>query len=192
MSQRARTVAVLVFGGVLGVVVTAIVGALILGSQTVYATPERRSAFLKTYTPNTVIKTFQSPGWYGGSGASDNPHAGEHATFQKMFDARFAMRSEDRKALTAALHQGIVDEVRDAGGWVYDTTGDDAVGYRLRYVDGKSIGTISVGPALELDPDHLGGLYADRPRKESLLNLSPGEIPVEVTISIEEIWMRGH
>jgi hypothetical protein len=191
MSQRAKTVALLIFGGALGVVLTTIAGVLIMGSQTVYATPERRSAFLKTYTPDTVMNTFQSSAWNGGSGASDEAAAGEHATFRKMFDARFAMRSEDRKALTAALYQDIVDEVRNVGGWVYDTTGDDAVGYRLRYVDGKSIGTISLGPALELDPGHLGGLYADKPRKESLRNLSPGEIPVEVTISIEEIWMRG-
>ena len=192
MSNRAKNIALVTIGVFVGGLLSLIAAAVISEARMVYATPERRSAFLKTYTPDAVVKPFTSPRWSADFGSSDVSEAGQgRAEFKKMFDARMAIRSEDRKALTAALSQDIINELSNSGGWVYEKKGDANVGHRFKYVAGKSTGTISLTPVQQLDPDHLGGLYGDGPKKESLQFLHPDEVPVEFTISIEETWTRG-
>src|SRR5579871_6361084 len=65
---------------------------------------------------------------------------------------------------------------------------DETKGFQFKYTEGKSAGVISLEPAQQLDPDHLGGKHGHGPAKRSLCSLHPDAIPVEIEVSIQETW----
>lgn len=186
MSKGTKIVAGSVIGislvGLLSIFAVALSG----DDKMVYPTPELRSAFLDTYNPDSVIKPFMSPRWIGSLGNSDVPEGGSGtATFKKTFEARFAMQSHDRQRLANALRDQIVVELK-ASGVTFEQHGNDAEGFKFRYVEGKSAGSITLKPVQQLDEDHLGGPNGSGPSKLSLQFLQPGEIPVQVGVAVDE------
>ena len=176
---------------VLGAAVCACGAALVYGTRTVYATPERESAFLKNYTLDPVLKPYVSPRWILLMNKSDSGGAGYGAAhFYKTFEVRFAMFSVDRQTFMLTLTQNIAMSLEDSGMRILENTGNDAEGFHFKYGDGKSVGTVTVTPVRQLDENHLGGAHGSGPRKESLRFLQPGEIPVEFTISANETWTK--
>jgi hypothetical protein len=192
MAAVFRKIAVLL-GTFLGAVVICLfVAALIRDRNLVYATPERESAFLKNYTLDATIKPFVSPRWISSIGSGDSAGAGNRAAhYDKEFEARFAMRSDDRQALMTALAQNIATEIGKSGGRIIAESGDTSEGFRFEYAEGRSKGTILLSPVQRLDPDHLGGAHGRGPRKESLRTLCPDEIPVGFTVSAKETWSES-
>ncbi len=96
------------------------------------------------------------------------------------------MRSEDQQDLMSALTQSIVAGLAGSGARITSETGDDAGGYKFKYTEGKSAGTIVLRPVKQLDPDRLHEYVSGG--KKTLQFLNPGEVPVEVVMSIEETW----
>jgi hypothetical protein len=107
-----------------------------------------------------------------------------------VFELRFATSADDRQALLTALNTDIASRLQTSGAWLYGKTGNDADGYTFKYLDGRSVGTLTITPPHHLDEDHLGSPHGHGPAKESLQFLSPGEIPIGFTISAEEKWTK--
>ena len=159
-------------------------------SRTVYATPERESTFLKSYSPDATIKGFAVPNWgiTGSRGDSAGSGIGE-ATFRKDFDPRFVIRPEDRQELITALSQGIVSTLKQTGAYLTQQTGDAENGFQFKYTQGESAGTITLGPVVRLGNDH-GGADGSARSEPWFRFLNPDEIPVEVQMTIQETWTR--
>lgn len=148
-------------------------------SRMVYATPDRESAFLKSYSPDNTIKGFAIPNWgvTGSSGNSAGAGYGE-ARFKKDFDSRFVIRPEDRHGLSMALTETIVAMISDTGAQLTEQTGNENDGFQFKYTAGKSAGTITLGPVRQ------------GPSKPWFRYLNPGEIPVQVQMTIRETWTK--
>ncbi len=191
MSKRARMLITFIVSILTGALLLMCAMVLISNMRLVYATPERRSTFLNDYSPESVIKPFTSTRWISDLGTGEGAAAGDGAAnYTKMFEARFAMRSGDTQVLSAALAEGIIDELQKSGGRLVEQTRDDAGGFHFKYAEGRSAGTLTLTPVRRLDPDHLGGPNGVGPKKESLLFLQADEIPVEFSVSVEETWKR--
>jgi hypothetical protein len=164
--------------------------AVIADSRTVYATPDRQSAFLREYTPENTIKGFAIPNWgvTGSSGNSAGAGVGE-ARFRKDFDSRFVIRPEDRHWLSMALTETIVAMIADTGAQLTEQTGNENNGFQFKYTEGKSAGTITLGPVVQLGNDH-SGANGSGLSKPWFRFLNPDEIPVEVQMTIRETWTR--
>ena len=190
MTKRAKVIV-----GVVGTVyaiglVSIFAAALIDQHRLVYPTPERQSTFLRTYNPQTTIKEFLGSRPVPTSGGADGSEGGNGAaTYNKMFEAQFPLRPDDRQALTNALAQQIVADLRDSGGSIVEQRGNDADGFTFKYVEGKSTGTVTLKPLRKLDEDELASL---NPVGSKSLPwwVNPGEVPVEFTVSVKETWTR--
>ena len=99
------------------------------------------------------------------------------------------MQSHDRQRLANALLNQIVAELYTSG-VTFEQQGNDAEGFKFRYVEGKSADSITLKPVQQLDEDHLGGPHGSGPSKLSLQFLQPGEIPVQVGVAVDETWTK--
>lgn len=177
----------LALGAVMAGIASYVAVALWSESRMVYPTPDRKSTFLQTYTPDVVVRPFFSPTWAGNWGGSKEALAGEgHATFKEYFQARFGMRSEEQPALMSTMSQSVVAALESSGARITDRSGSDAKGYQFKYAEGKSAGNIVLQPVRRLVEPDLAGF--GRGYIEVLK--SPGETPVEVAMSIEETWTK--
>jgi hypothetical protein len=156
-----------------------------------YPTPDKESAFLKTFAVAPVLKPYIRPRWISTIGESHSSEAGYGAVhFDKTLEAQFAMPLPDRHALMANLTQDIVGSLEASGMRILDNAGNDAQGFHLSYGDSHTSGIVTITPLRQLDEDRLGGDFGSGPKKESLRFLEPGEIPVEFTISAKETWTK--
>lgn len=114
---------------------------------TLYPTPNSVSVFLKSYTPQHVIESFES-NQYGSElveigGAS----AGRRfITNQREFNPYFAIRSEKRIPLMNALSDDIYAQLVDNGALVIIRNGDPQAGFQFKYRLDKSTGTVTLSP----------------------------------------------
>jgi hypothetical protein len=149
---------------------------------TVYPTPETQTQFLRAYTPNRVFDQFRDSK-YSSSTASGGGHSAGlgFATHTQGIEQELVMRSSDRTALMEALDEDVTSVLTATGAKVISKTSNDPDGIRVRYVAGKSAGTVTIKPP---DPIPNPGQYLRR-------SLGPDEIDVWVRIGIEETWFRS-
>jgi hypothetical protein len=160
----------------------AIVALIVDRSMTAYPTPETQSSFLRKYNPYQAIAPFGDPKFPGSSGGAAGDGAGcGSAKHTRDFDTQLTMQSAKRTELMAALDKDLTSLLTATGAQIVSKTGDDAGGIYLRYVAGKSAGTVTIAsPELITNPS-----APQYPR------LRPGEVAVWVRVRVEETWFKA-
>ncbi len=112
---------------------------------------ETESAFLKNYTPKSVMDRFDA-----GQGSSNGQHSGggagrEFVIHQAGFQWHFAIKTENWMPLMNALRDDVSAQLAANGAQILSQSGDARDGFRFEYKLGKSIGTLTILP-LEKTP----------------------------------------
>ncbi len=157
----------------------------------VYPTPENQSAFYKNYDPDPVLKPFVSihhvAEGFGSSGGSAGRKAAKlHREITKVF----ALQGTDRRTLMTLLNEDISSQLDRSGVQVTGMTGTEADGFQFRYLDKNGKGTVALKPVELVDPYEVRARSKSHPEKKNLPPLCDGELPVRVTIVIDESWFR--
>jgi hypothetical protein len=144
--------------------------------HTLYPTPETESAFLRSYTPKSVIDQYQcressSYGQHSGGGAGRM-----FVTHTAGFDWHFAMRSERWMPLMNALGRDVAAQLLHNGAEILSRSGDPRSGFHFDYKLGKSIGTVTISP-LAINPQ----IHRGTPLPE-------GTLDVTAEIELAEKW----
>jgi hypothetical protein len=114
---------------------------------TLYPTPNSASVFLRNYTPQPVIGSFESSQYGSALVESKGASAGRRfITNQREFDPYFEIQSEKRIPLMNALSDGIYAQLVDNGALVISRNGDPHVGFQFEYRLGKSTGRVTLSP----------------------------------------------
>jgi hypothetical protein len=168
-----------IIGISLASVLCAIAPVLIYQNRLVYAAPERKSAFLQSYSPDETIKAFLAPDGIISRGGADEGVAGlDKPKYKKVFESRFVMPCDDGPKLTVALAHNTALAITSNGGQVFLTTGNDVQGFTLGYVDGRSIGTVVMTPV------HAAEAKFHWP-------LRSGQILGTVKVTVDETWAKS-
>lgn len=158
-----------------------ICGAVALGVEQyriVYPTAENKSAFLKTYTPDSVVEKFKvdatgSEAWE----ASDGAETG-FATHMVGYEPTVAIRASDWTALMQAVKEDIDSRLTLEAAEIVSECGNAQDGFKIEYVLGNSEGTVTV------DPIHSVA------REAGMAN-GAGTAQVRFKIQIREKWFRA-
>jgi hypothetical protein len=115
--------------------------------HTWYPTPETESAFLKNYTPKSVIERFQEPK----ENSSHSDHKGgmagsESVTHSAGFEWQFAMRPEKWMRLMDALQDYVRSQLVGSGAQILSQSGDARDRFHFEYKLGNSVGTLTILP----------------------------------------------
>jgi hypothetical protein len=144
--------------------------------HTLYPTPETESAFLKNYTPKTVIERFQADqsSWYGqhSGGAAGR----KFVTHTAGFDWYFPMRSEKWIPLMNALRDDVSAQLAHDGAQILSQSGDARDGFHFEYKLSRSIGRLTISPLSTTSLIHRA------------TPLAPGLLDVTVRIEQTETW----
>ena len=149
----------------------------------VYPTAENKSAFLKAYTPNSVLDKFKSSAanYEVASEASDGADTG-FATHMVGFEPTLAIKSSDWVALMEAMREDIVSRLTAQHAEVEEEACNAADGFKIKYAMGKTEGTVSVDPVKTTDtfvqPGKGAGSGSD-------------EMTVRLRIQIREKWFKA-
>jgi hypothetical protein len=157
----------------------------------VYPTPENQSAFYKTYAPDAVLKPFTSihhlaQGFDSSGGSAGRKAAKLHREITKVF----ALQGTDRRDLMNVLSEDISSQLDRSGVQVIRITGTETDGFQFSYVERNGKGTVALKPVELVDPYEVRALSKSHPEKTKLPPLCDGELPVSVTIVIDETWAK--
>jgi hypothetical protein len=167
----------------LSVFLAGVVVVVVDQARMTYATPETQSPFLRSATLTPVLNRFSSTKYPSRGSDSSSSGAGYgFATHDREFHHYFAIKSSEREALMAALVESITSQLNSAGAQIGAETGDAAEGFQFDYVTGKSRGTIRIDPLKDTNEPQEARAYGQ---------LCPGEVPVSVSIRIEEKWIKS-
>lgn len=163
------------------VVLAAVLAWMYVGqARWVYPTAETQSFFLKTYAPNQVLARFVvARHMQLGSGRGDGAGEG-FVTHEADFEPTLLIRTGDWVALNQALRDDIVGRLTVHEGDIVHESGNAIDGFKIRYVMGKSEGTITLEPLQSLAGSPLGP-GADGPETAT----------VRAHIRIDEKWFKG-
>jgi hypothetical protein len=147
----------------------------------VYPTAENKSAFLKTYTPNTILDRFKSTDANAEelSEASDGADTG-FATHMVSYEPTILIKSSDWAAVMQALHDDIGSRLTAQRAEIVDESGNAADGFKIGYALGKSRGTVTVDPIKTTDPF-----------VQPVMRTAPGEVAIRLRIQIREKWFKA-
>jgi hypothetical protein len=158
--------------------------------HTLYPTPETESAFLKNYTPKSVIERFEAD-----MGSSSMHHSGggagrEFVTHSGGFQWFFAMRSEKWMPLMNALRDDVSAQLVGNGAQILSQSGGARDGFHFEYKLGKSIGTLTISPLQKTSLIHRAtplckGLVDVTARIEQTETWFPKE-PGTITVSVND------
>jgi hypothetical protein len=164
---------------VAAVLLAPIILFLISRALTVYPALATETQFLQAYTPNRVLERFRDSKYSSSTGSSAGDGAGlGFATHTRGFDQQFVMRLSDRTALISALDRDVTSFLTNTGAKVISETGNVTDGLCLRYVSGKSNGTVTIEPMAQA-------------LMQGFRGWGPDEDNVLVRIRIEETWFRS-
>ena len=157
----------------------------------VYPTPENQSSFYKTYDPYPVLKPFVSIHHVSRGGESSGGSAGRKAAkLHREITKVFALQGADCRTLMTLLSEDISSQLDRSGVQVTKMTGTEADGVQFRYMDKNGKGTVALKPVELVDPYEIRALSKSHPEKTKLPPLCDGELPVSVTIVIDETWAK--
>jgi hypothetical protein len=140
------------------------------------AAPETESAFLKNYTPASVLNRFND----GQGSYSNGRTAGagyESVTHTANFEGHFALCSERFMPLMDALRDDVAAQLVGNGARILSQIGVSEAGFHFDYKLGKTMGSVSISP-LQLTPELSG-------RRNSLPNCM---VDVQTRIDVAEKW----
>jgi hypothetical protein len=144
--------------------------------HTVSPSAANESAFLKNYSPEAVVHSFQAKGFTSTlSGGSSGGSGSEFATHTTDFDAKFTMRSAEESRLMSSVRDDVECQLKASGAQILKQGGDAVEGFRFAYRSGSSLGSVVIGP---LRPANM----------RRATPLGDGLEDVSVTISAEEKW----
>jgi hypothetical protein len=149
----------------------------------VYPTPETESAFLKNYTPDTVVGRFQRMNH--GAQESSTTSAGAGRKFvsnERVFEPRFVIKSRDWMPLMVSLDQDLSFQLSHQGAEIVSQTGDPREGYRIEYQADKSFGEVTLEPLRLVSVASVPGPRAVLPDDEQA---------VDLRITIHEKWFKS-
>jgi hypothetical protein len=149
----------------------------------VYPTPATESAFLKNYSPNTVIEQFQCKN--EGAQETNLVSAGAGRRFvsnERVFEPRFVIKSRDWMPLMIALDHDVSFQLSQRGAEILSRTGDPRGGYRIQYQADKSVGDVAVEPLGLISVSSVSGPKAILPDDEQA---------VDLRITIHEKWFKS-
>jgi hypothetical protein len=158
---------------------------------TLYPTPDTESAFLKNYTPKSVIEHFEAT-----DSSSYTRHSGGGAgrkfvTHSAGFDWHFEMRSENWLPLMTALRDDASAQLVGNGAQILIQSGNSRDGFHFEYKLGKSLGTLTISP-LEKDslirrraplPEGVVDLTAHIEQNEMWFPKEPGTTQISINNS---------
>ena len=141
--------------------------------------PEKVSPFLASYTPQPVIESFHAPGFNSwttsGSGSSGDP---QFVKNDRSFGAGFSACRGRRSALTAALEQDLLNQLRQNQATVLLDTRDLQNGVHMVYRLDRSLGVVHLAP---ISPD--SGMRRATPLPNGLEDIA-------VSMTISETWFK--
>jgi hypothetical protein len=149
----------------------------------VYPTPATKSAFLKNYSPDTVIEQFKCKN----EGAQQTDSASEGAgrkfvSHESVFEPLFVIKSKDWMPLMVALDHDLSSQLSQQGAEILSETGDPREGYRIQYQADKSVGEIALEPLRLISVTSVSGPRAILPDDERA---------VDLRITIHEKWFKS-
>ncbi len=148
----------------------------------IYPTPERQSAFLKNYSPDTVIEQFQCKNEGAQEGHSLMAGAGrKFVSRESAFQPRLVIKSKDWMPLMVALEHDLYSQLSQQGAEILSQTGDPREGYRIEYQSDKSFGEVAVEPLRLISVTAVSGPGAILPDDEQA---------VDLRITIQEKWFK--
>ncbi|HEX8893186.1 MAG TPA: hypothetical protein VF783_07670 [Terriglobales bacterium] len=116
-----------------------------------HPTPETKSAFLKHYTPQSVIERFQdqrhSSSFGHLSGGGEAGH--KFVTYTAGFYASFTMPSEKSISLMNALRDDVSAQLVQNGAQILSQTGDAHDGFHFAYKLGNSLGRLTISLSID-------------------------------------------
>jgi hypothetical protein len=145
-------------------------------SQQLPDTPETKSAFLKNYTPESVIRPYLCNQSYsynsgGGGGGVDNKSVSHTADFEW----HFSMRSDKQPVLMEALNHDLSAQLMKNGAEILSRGGDAVGGFHYRYKLHNNLGTATISPIT------LGHVQRNLP-------LPAGVVDVNAQVVLTEEW----
>jgi hypothetical protein len=148
----------------------------------IYPTPETESAFMKNYSPKTVIEQFQRKN--EGANQTNTVSAGagrEFASHESVFESRFVIKSSDWMPLLLALDDDLSSQLSRQGAEILTHTGEPRDGYNTQYRTDKSLGEVVLEPLRLISVTSLSGPRAI---------LQDDEQAVDLRITIREKWFK--
>ena len=145
--------------------------------HTWHPTPETESAFLKNYTPKSVIERFEERG--ENSAYSDHKGGSAGSKFVMHsggFVWHFTMRSEKWMALMDGLEDDVHAQLVGSGAQILNQVGDARDGFHFEYKLGRSFGAVTISP-LQVN----SGIHRATP-------LRPGLVDTDARIEQTETW----
>lgn len=138
---------------------------------------EHESAFLRNYNVRPVIESFAFKDDPVGIGSGVGSSAGrKFVTIERQIRPMFAIRTDTRLPLMAALSDDLAEQLVRNGGTILSRSGDSQRGFRLAYRDGTSAGSVTLLPLEDSRAPKLG------------IPLPEGIQPVHAHIVISEKW----
>jgi hypothetical protein len=123
------------------------------------------SVLLREYNPRLVIESLaveDNPirlSGQVGSGAGRN-----FVTNERKINPMFAIRTDMRPQLMAALNEDVIVQLVRHGGTILSRSGDPQAGFRLTYRDGTSVGTVTLLPFADDNQSNQGGALPEGTR----------------------------
>jgi len=149
----------------------------------VYPTPENESAFLKNYSPDSVIEPFKcKDGWAQEMRTTSAGADLKFASHERVFEPRFVIKSKDWMPLMVALEQDMSSQLSLRGAEILSRSGDPREGYRIQYRADKSVGEVAIAPLTVTGA-------ASAPGSRS--SLPDDERTVDLHITIQEKWFKS-
>ena len=158
-----------------GLIAMALVG-LWVQARTLYPSPKNESAFLKSYSPQSVVNRFKCTDCgsetMGGMGASAGR---EFVKRTANYDQSFALRPEQQIELIQAMRADVLARLGANGARVLRQTANSHEGVRIEYLSNTSLGMVSILP---LEVTARGGTWSVRPGFEQ----------VSLHVIVDERW----
>jgi hypothetical protein len=109
-------------------------------------TPETESAFLKSYTPEKVIKPFTENFPYSHSHFMGAKAGRDYVSHQGEFQSQVVLRPENRVPLMNALRDDVSQQLANSGAEVLSQSFDPRDGFHFDYKIGRSNGSLTISP----------------------------------------------
>jgi hypothetical protein len=146
---------------------------------TVFPTPDRQSAFYRSYEPSPILSPLITPQHPATGGEFSVGEGGKRAaTLHREIIKVFAIQTKDVPALMTALSDDISQQLDRSGERLTGMSYNEANGLAFSYTERSGQGTVVLRPAEVVDASELSPL-------------SVGEVPVRVRIVMDESWARG-
>jgi hypothetical protein len=148
----------------------------------IYPTPSTESAFLKNYSPRTVIEVFQRKDERANHTNSVSASAGrKFASHDSVFESRFVIKSRDWMPLMLALDDDLSSQLSRRGAEILTHTSEPRDGYHAQYQADNSVGEVAVEPLRLISLASVSGPRAILPDDEQA---------VDLRITIREKWFK--